>query len=58
MKASDEKPERNYDGDMPSDVPSEKLKHKPKKHSGQVNRDSGRNTTAKDPKLGVRHTTR
>ena len=58
MATSDEKPKRNQDGDMPSDVPSEKLKHPPKKHSGELNRESGGNSTAKDPKLGVRHTTR
>lgn len=59
MKPSDrqEKIEkRNQDGDMPSNIPSEKLKNPPDKDRPKdPNRDPGKNSTAKDPNLGGRN---
>ncbi len=58
MKTGGEKEKRNYDGDTPSDIPSEKLIKVPSRHSGKEIRESGKNSTAKDAKIGSRHTTR
>jgi len=53
-----EKEQRNQDGDMPTDKPSEKLKNPPDKNRIKpFIRKSGHNSTGKDPNLGSRNPT-
>jgi hypothetical protein len=54
----DEKDRHNHTGQTPSDIPSEKLIHPPKKKGLKKAVSKGDfNTTAKDPNLGSRNTT-
>ncbi|MBC8051715.1 MAG: hypothetical protein H7Y13_01485 [Sphingobacteriaceae bacterium] len=55
---TNEKSKHNHTGQTPSDIPSEKLIHPPKKKSQKkIVSKSDFNTTAKDPNLGSRNTT-
>ena len=49
---------KNQNGDIPSDKPSKKLIHPPKKKGLVKEHKSNLNTTGKDYKLGDRNTVR
>gem|GEM_PF-989100 len=54
---SDDKAKHNHTGQQPTDVPSEKLIHPPKKKGRRkIDRDNGFNSTGKDPTLGNQRT--
>ena len=55
METPDEKEKRNHTGQTPSDVPSEKLVKGPdKERPKEIDRQSDKNSTGKDPNLGSR----
>lgn len=55
MEPQDEKDKRNYTGQTPSDVPSEKLvEGPPKDRPKKAEKRPGHNSTGKDPNLGGR----